>query len=191
LAKNNLGSKDQPAFRYQIVGEKVAETDEGDVWTGKVDWQGDSDRSVDEVMIAISEGGMDGLSAVDEAAGWLEDYLNTVGGSKASSIVKTAGAKQGHNGRNLQRAASKLKMQYTAEGFPRTTVWTLPANLLHSVSQDNGLETGTTVATVATGSPTHTIEYASPVFNGDSQDSGDSQTESPGTVLTDEGEAAV
>ena len=41
LAKNNLGSKDQPAFRYQIVGEKVAETDEGDVWTGKVDWLGD------------------------------------------------------------------------------------------------------------------------------------------------------
>ena len=42
LAKNNLGAKDdQPAYRYQIVGEKVAETIEGEVWTGKVDWQGD------------------------------------------------------------------------------------------------------------------------------------------------------
>jgi predicted ATP-dependent serine protease len=44
LAKNNLGSKDDlPAYRYRIVGEKVADTDEGAVWTGKVDWQGDAE----------------------------------------------------------------------------------------------------------------------------------------------------
>lgn len=42
LAKNNLGSKEQPAYHYQIVGEKVADTDEGEVWTGKVEWQGNS-----------------------------------------------------------------------------------------------------------------------------------------------------
>jgi energy-coupling factor transporter ATP-binding protein EcfA2 len=191
LAKNNLGSKDQPAFRYEIVGDKVAETDEGDIWTGKVDWQGDSDRSVDEVMVAISEGGMDGTSAIDDAANWLEDYLNTVGGSKASSIVKTAGARQGHNDRNLKRAAAKLKVQFEAEGFPRTTVWTLPANLRHAVSQDNGLETGTTVPTVPTTSHTHIIEHASPVSSWDGWDNGDSQTKSPGIVLTGQGGAAV
>lgn len=130
LAKNNLGSKDDlPAYRYQIVGEKVADTDEGEVWTGKVEWQGDADHSIDEVIYALSEGGMDGMSAVDEAAGWLEDYLNLEGGSKSSSIVKKAGADQGHNYRNLQRAASKLNLQFASEGFPRTTIWTLPTNL--------------------------------------------------------------
>jgi hypothetical protein len=41
------------------------------------------------------------------AAGWLQDYLNIVGGSKAS----------------------KLKILYTSEGLPRTTIWTLPETL--------------------------------------------------------------
>lgn len=171
LAKNNLGSKDQPAFQYRIMGEKVAETDEGPVWTGKIDWLGTSERSVDEVMIAIGEGGMDGMSAVDEAAGWLEDYLTAVGGSKASSIVKKAGGEQGHNYRNLQRAASKLKIQFVSEGFPRTTVWTLPANLQRAPNGVNALETLTTVATVATTSHIYTPDHASPVSSGDSQDS--------------------
>ena len=171
LAKNNLGSKDQPAFRYRIVGEKVTDTDEGPVWTGRIDWLGTSERSVDEVMVAMSEGGMEGMSAIDEAAGWLEDYLNSVGGSKASAIVKSAGSKQGHNERNLQRAASKLKVVYGSEGFPRTTIWTLPPNLQVDANQDNSLETPTTVATVATVSPTHTLFQPSPDSSGDSDDS--------------------
>jgi hypothetical protein len=156
LAKNNLGSKDQPAFRYKIVGEKVAETDEGPVWTGKIDWLGTSDRSVDEVMVAIGEGGMDGMSAVEEAAGWLEDYLESEGGAKASSIVKGAGAKQGHTERNLKRAAAKLQIVYEAEGFPRTTVWRLPVNLQRAANGANVLETLPTSPTSPTGSHTHT-----------------------------------
>ena len=99
------------------------------MWTGKVEWQGDAERSVDEVIYALSEGGMAGVSAVDEAAAWLEDYLTAEGGSKASSIVKSAGAKQGHNDRNLRRAAQKMRVRYTSEGFPRppfgTFLWPL------------------------------------------------------------------
>lgn len=190
LAKNNLGSKDQPAFRFQIVGEKVADTDEGPVWTGRVDWQGNSDRSVDEVMVAISEGGMEGVSAIDEAAAWLEDYLNLVGGSKASSIVKTTGAKQGHNERNLQRAASRLKVHVESEGFPRTTIWTLPANLQRVDSQDNGLETLTAVTTVVTDGHTHSLLHASPVRSGDSGDSG-SCLQGTGTTGTEASPSTV
>jgi energy-coupling factor transporter ATP-binding protein EcfA2 len=173
LAKNNLGSKDeQPAYRYQIVGEKVADTDEGEVWTGKVDWQGDSERTVDEVIYALSEGGMDGLSTVDEAVAWLEDYLNAEGGSKASAIIKGAGAKQDHKAHNLKRAAAKLKVKVTSEGFPRTTIWTLPANLQRRTNGDSSLETLPTVPTVPTVSHTHINEHASPVSSGDSRDSG-------------------
>jgi hypothetical protein len=170
LAKNNLGSKDQPAFRYQIVGEKVAETAEGDVWTGKVDWLGKSNRSVDEIMIAIGEGGMDGMSATDEAAAWLEDYLISVGGSKESSVIKSAGDKRGHKDHNLKRAAAKLKIQYKSEGFPRVTIWTLPANLLHAANEDNSLETLITVPTVPTEIPHSCLLHTSPVSSGDSGD---------------------
>jgi energy-coupling factor transporter ATP-binding protein EcfA2 len=141
LAKNNLGSKEMPAHRYQIVGEKVADTAEGEVWTGRVDWLGDAEHSVDEVIYAISDGGMDGVSVVDEAAMWLEDYLHSEGGSKASKIVKSAGAAQGHSDRSLKRAARKLGVKSTNEGFPRTTVWTLPAALLAPTSGDASLET--------------------------------------------------
>lgn len=114
---------------------------------------------------------MDGMSAVDEAAAWLEDYLNTVGGSKASSLVKSAGAKQGHNDRNLKRAAAKLKIKYESEGFPRTTVWTLPAHLQRAISQVTSLETVTTVPTVPTTSQHTHIEQPSPVCSEDSRDS--------------------
>jgi energy-coupling factor transporter ATP-binding protein EcfA2 len=183
LAKNNLGSKDDmPAYRYQIVGERVANTDEGEVWTGKVEWQGDAERSVDEVIYALSEGGMAGVSAVDEAAAWLEDYLTAEGGSKASSIVKSAGAKQGHNDRNLRRAAQKMRVRYTSEGFPRTTIWHLPVASHHSTNGDDSLETPTPVPTVLTDHSTHINEGASPVSSGDSRDGGDSQTMSPGAV---------
>ncbi|MGO8870932.1 MAG: AAA family ATPase [Acidimicrobiales bacterium] len=183
LAKNNLGSKDQPAFQYRIIGEKVADTDEGPVHTGKIDWLGKSDRSVDEVMIAIGEGegAMDGMSAIAEAAGWLEDYLESEGGAKASAIVKSAGAKQGHTDRNLKRAAAKLKIRYESEGFPRTTIWCLPADLQRAGNRDDRLETLSTVPTVPTVSHTHIQDHASPVRSQDSQDScltlqGDSPT---------------
>ena len=59
------------------------------------------------------------MSAVDEAAAWLKDYLNLVGGSKESKLVKTAGLQQGHNERTLKRAAGKLKVRYESAGFPR------------------------------------------------------------------------
>ena len=128
LAKNNLGSKSRPAYRYRIVGADVGKDDLGDdVITGRVDWDGSTDRSVDDVMLAMSEGGMDGMSAVDEAAAWLKDYLNLVGGSKESKLIKSAGMQQGHNERTLKRAAGRLKVQYESAGFPAKTIWMLPA----------------------------------------------------------------
>jgi hypothetical protein len=168
--KNNLGSKDETTYRYRVVGERVAETDDGDVWTGRVDWLGKSDRSVRDVMVAMAEGGMEAMSAVDEAGGWLEDYLSSVGGAKESQIVKDAGAKAGHNARNLQRAASKLRIHVESSGFPRRTVWSLSADSQVEANGATSLETCTTVTTVATGSHTHTIYPTSPVLSGDSGD---------------------
>lgn len=126
LAKNNLGPKSRPAYRYRIIGVNVGKDDEGDdVTTGRVDWDGSTDRSIDDVMVALSEGGMNGVSQTEEAAAWLEDYLTMAGGSKESKIVKDAGIKQGHAERTLRRAAEKLKIRVTQSGFPRSTIWTL------------------------------------------------------------------
>ncbi len=37
--KNNLGRTDLPTMTFRIVSAHVADTDEGPVWTGRVDWQ--------------------------------------------------------------------------------------------------------------------------------------------------------
>jgi AAA domain len=123
--KNNLGRSDLPTLSYRIVGEKVAETDDGPVWTGRIEWGEESDRSVSEVMATAVDAG-EGVSAVGEATDWLEDYLTLHGGSKASSICKRAGKEAGHSLSALKRASAKLNLEVRSEGFPRETVWSLP-----------------------------------------------------------------
>jgi hypothetical protein len=140
--KNNLGRSDLPTYAYRIVREVVAETDEGVVDAGKIDWLGKSDRSISDVLADTSEG-RDATRATDEALGWLEDFLTSVGGAKESSIVKSAARTAGHKERTIERAAQKLGVIFSAEGFPRKTVWSLP-------SHADSLESGATGATGAT-----------------------------------------
>ncbi len=176
--KSNLGPKDPTTYRYRVVGQRVAQTAEGDVWTGAVDWLGKSDRSIEDVVSAMSEGGMEVLSAVDEAAAWLEDYLHASGGAAESKVAKADGAKAGHIARNLQRAATRLEIKVESSGFPRRTVWTLAQV---ADSGDKPLERRTTVTTVTTDSHTHTRSTPPPPGrsgpSGDSGDSGDSLPE--------------
>jgi energy-coupling factor transporter ATP-binding protein EcfA2 len=144
--KSNLGPKNTRTDRYTIVGKKVAETIEGEVWTGAVEWLGDAGRTVDEISAAVAEGGTDYLSATEEAAGWLQDYLETVGGPKASSIVKDAGRKAGHAERTLQRARKLLRLRVSSEGKPRQTIWELPEKSSRATFPPSGT-TGTTGTT--------------------------------------------
>ena len=50
--KNNLGRTGLPTLLFRIVGTKVADTAEGPVWTGKLEWLGESDRSIREAVEA-------------------------------------------------------------------------------------------------------------------------------------------
>jgi hypothetical protein len=43
--KNNLGRSDLPTLSFRIIGAKVAATVEGEVWTGKLEWTGQTSRS--------------------------------------------------------------------------------------------------------------------------------------------------
>lgn len=108
------------------MGEKVADTDAGPVWTGKIEWGEESERSVSEVLAATVDS-CEGTSAVGEATDWLADYLEMQGGTKASSICKSAGKTSGHSESAIKRAARKLKLEISQEGYPRTTVWSLPS----------------------------------------------------------------
>ena len=139
LAKSNLGPKNLGCHRYRIVTARMGKDDRGDeIVTGRVEWDDHrTDRTIDEVVAELNETGIRGSSNVEEALGWLEDYLTIKGGAKESSIVKAAGLKAGHTERTLQRAAAKLKIVSKSEGYPRKTVWCLPEKTSGATSGDD------------------------------------------------------
>jgi len=144
--KNNLGRSDLPTLAFQIEGAKVADTAEGPVWTGRLHWTGESDRSIRDALQQAAETGGGNRTVVSEAADWLQDYLASKDGSADSADVKREGAKAGHSKDALHRARTKLKVTTISVGFPRRTHWAL---LSHQSSASPG-ETATTATTTTT-----------------------------------------
>jgi hypothetical protein len=145
--KNNLGSTELPTLAFRIESAHVADTDEGPVWTGRLRWTGESDRSIREALESSADAA-ETRSATSEAAGWLEDYLTTQGGSDASKDIKAAGQREGHSKDSLLRALKRLHGTTESRGFPRATYWTLPSTARQS-SQSPG-ETAVTTTTAST-----------------------------------------
>ena len=93
-AKNNLGRTDLPTLTFRIVGVRVADSPEGEVWTGKLEWLGQTSQSLREVLDDAGEHG--DRTAARQAADWLRDYLNSHGGTCDSAMVKREGKKAGY-----------------------------------------------------------------------------------------------
>ena len=127
--KNNLGPGGLPTLTYRIVGERVADTGEGEVWTGKVEWIGESDLSIADALIA-SRDQSGASSALREASDWLDDYLTGVGGAAPSLEIKKAGRAVGHSYRTLDRARNHLGVTSESQEFPRVTRWVMPPSEL-------------------------------------------------------------
>lgn len=122
--KNNLGRTDLPSLTFTIEGKKVAETDEGPVWTGHVVWQGETHRSIDEVIRAANERG-EVRTATQEAVEWLTDYLalhQVVASQRATQDAKEVGI----SGPTLKRARQKIGAGISTHGFPRRSYWSAP-----------------------------------------------------------------
>ena len=124
LAKNNLGRTDLPSRTFNIDGVKVADTDEGPVWTARLTWKGEDTRSIEEVLRSVSESG-DVRSATAEAAAWLTDYLEQHKVA-ASQTVKAQAKADGISPDSLKRARQKISAGATSAGFPRRTYWSAP-----------------------------------------------------------------
>lgn len=125
-AKNNLGKSDLPTLTFTVTGACVAVTDEGEVWTGKLTWTGESDRSIKDALQASTQAAAGDQTAVTEAAEWLADYLQRDEGESESGPLKKFAHQAGHAERTLQRARVKLRVQTTSRGYPRRTYWRLP-----------------------------------------------------------------
>lgn len=153
-AKNNLGRIDLATLSFQIVGVKVADTTEGPIWTGRLEWLGETDRSIKDVMVSAAETVGD-KTATTEAAGWLQDFM--VGQNEAvdSAIIKREGGKAGHSKDALRRAKQRLGVGSVTSGFPRRAYWSLPSKPSHQWAQPPG-ETSTTALTASTASTAST-----------------------------------
>jgi 5S rRNA maturation endonuclease (ribonuclease M5) len=123
--KTNLGRTDLPTLNYRIVSAHVADTLEGPVVTGKVEWLGEENRSIRDLLEATGED-VESRTATGEAAEWLGSYLASVGGISASAKVKEEGKRAGHTADALKRARIRVRATVESSGFPRTTFWRLP-----------------------------------------------------------------
>ena len=147
--KNNLGRTDLPTLGFRIVSCHVADTSEGPISTGRVDWQGESTRSLGEVLEAASDG-PEARTATQEAGDWLTDWLTSTGGTDESAKIKNAGAKAGHSQDSLKRARRRIGATVASEGFPRRTYWSLPEALPVGASLGESALTNLTALTAPT-----------------------------------------
>ena len=150
--KNNLGRADLPTLAFQINGVCVAETDEGQVWTGQLEWLGQADRSITEAVDAAA-GSADDRSATSDASDWLTDYLGSVAGKQDASIVLQEGRKMGHSRNALYRARKRLRLISESEGFPRRAYWVLPSPVVPPSGESVINGTNGTTGTTAAGEP--------------------------------------
>lgn len=127
--KNNLGRSDLPTLSFRIEGAKLTDPDDGDIWTGKLTWTGETSRTITEALQAAAENVGDKTST-SEAADWLQDYLASQDGSTDSAVAKREAAKAGHNLSAVQRARQCLGVTTITAGFPRRSVWSLPASVV-------------------------------------------------------------
>ncbi len=97
-------------------------TDDGAAEVGVIEWLGESDRDARELLSGPEDDDAEDRTA---AEAWLQDYL-TEHGNPPAKQVKADAAKERIAERTLKRAAKKLKVLYSTEGFPRTSRWALP-----------------------------------------------------------------
>ncbi len=156
--KNNLGAVDLPTMTFRIESAKVADTPDGEVWTGKVTWLDDRKGSIRDALEASNDTA-EVRGATSEAADWLRDHLLSQGGTDDSADVKAAAAKAGHSPSAVKRALNKIGGISESYGFPRRSRWSLPSRLTPGESEPIEL----TGLTGLTGVPVGSVSAVRPV----------------------------
>lgn len=133
--KNNLGRTDLPTLTFRIDSHFVADTDEGPVFTGRINWLGETDRSIREILQSTGEAPEE-RNAVKEAAAWLIDYLTGMDGTAPYKLVVEQGRLAGHSVATLKRARNTAHVIFETSGFPAISRWRLPVGS-HEPTDEN------------------------------------------------------
>lgn len=141
MPKNNLGRTDLPTLAFQIENTFVCNSEDGPIYSGRIEWLDEMKRSLRDVL---ETGQRDGetRSAVNEAKDWLSDYLKEIGPLGCpSSQAKKDGIKMGHAKATIERAAKQLSILIKPVGFPRQTWWYLMPDDEADMSDISGMPT--------------------------------------------------
>jgi hypothetical protein len=126
-AKNNLGRLDLPSLRY-VVNSAEVPTSEGPALVGRLEFTGETDRSVNDIL-----GDAASLTSTDrgestEATRWLTVYMaeHAVNGEVKAGQVQQDAEKNRISKSALQRARKRLGVATGKSAFGAGWVWTLP-----------------------------------------------------------------
>ncbi|GAA1837082.1 AAA family ATPase [Actinomadura chokoriensis] len=119
--KNSLGLGDLPSLAYRIISAKV-ETAEGAAEVGRFAFDGESERSVAQILGDRTD--PDERSERDEAAAWLADYVTAQGEAAANDVMK-AGMAAGFSKDTLKRAKGKAGVESRKASFGSGWVWAM------------------------------------------------------------------
>jgi len=126
LSAEKLSSSLRPeslSFRLEQVFLPEEWNDEGQpVSSVKVEWLGNSDVSVSEIMDMVQRGESTSSKEVNE---WLQSYLDSVGGEATWISIKNAAAKDGtgYSDATLRRAKARLSIEHVRSGFQGAMSW--------------------------------------------------------------------
>ena len=123
--KNNLGTTDLPLLAFTIESTFVADTDEGEVWTGRVVWQGEDDRSIADVLRTAAEPSSE-RTDVDECRRLARRLPDD---PRRRPQRHDQGRGEGVRPQGTHAAselASEIGAGTTGYGFPRRTWWSRP-----------------------------------------------------------------
>ncbi len=123
--KNNLGRTNLPTLTFTVQSALIAETPEGQIFTGQLVWTGETDRTLHEALEGAGDTA-DTRTVVDEAAAWLTDFLTQQGGTADRMSIEKAGRAFGYSIDALKRARKRLSIVSSSYGFPRRSCWSLP-----------------------------------------------------------------
>ncbi len=124
--KNNLGITDAATLTFTIASQKVADTPEGPVWTGKVVWGEGRLQTIRDTLESAQQT-PENRTATKDAAEWLIEYLTAHGGKAESKAVQAAARAAGYSSATLGRARPRAGVvTERVKEFQSASCWSLP-----------------------------------------------------------------
>jgi hypothetical protein len=122
--KSSYGNVAGTSYGFRLVSVSVPVDKGGETSAARIEHLGASSMSVSDLWARDREPADSGRT---DAKAWLEDYLESVGGSALANDVTAAGTLAGISERTLQDAAKRLGVSKSRDGKNGPFRWTLRA----------------------------------------------------------------